>query len=282
MHAARARRRVPPDKQVVLDDTFIPTVLDARAARRLATFITELLGLLHQRGEALGGRVAATGRGALRGDRRLPDAAGDQPLRAAAGALRGLGRAASRGALSRLRGGGGRTGDVHHAVEAPAEAPRLSARSAARVVRAGDRGAARVAQRRAGADARFRFRSSRRSSASVWRRSPDRSLYTTAVFVLAARADVPAEDLRRRFPVAVQDRAGREDSRPRATCSCRACRCTPCRSRRDRFRITPASCTSSWIRATSCGTQLKSSGGVAMHVAGEFPGLAMEFWAIRG
>ena len=27
--------------------------------------------------------------------------------------------------------------------------------------------------------------------------------------------------------------------------------------------------------------QLKNSGGVAMHVAGEFPGLALEFWAIR-
>ena len=31
--------------------------------RGLPTFLTELLGLLHQRGEALGGRVAATGRG---------------------------------------------------------------------------------------------------------------------------------------------------------------------------------------------------------------------------
>jgi len=27
--------------------------------------------------------------------------------------------------------------------------------------------------------------------------------------------------------------------------------------------------------------QLTSSGGVAMHVAGEFPGLTLEFWAIR-
>ncbi len=27
--------------------------------------------------------------------------------------------------------------------------------------------------------------------------------------------------------------------------------------------------------------QLKGSGGIAFHVAGEFPGLAMEFWAIR-
>jgi type VI secretion system protein ImpJ len=28
--------------------------------------------------------------------------------------------------------------------------------------------------------------------------------------------------------------------------------------------------------------QLKTSGGVALQVAGEFPGLTMEFWAIRG
>ncbi len=27
---------------------------------------------------------------------------------------------------------------------------------------------------------------------------------------------------------------------------------------------------------------LKSSGGIAIHQSGEFPGLAMEFWAIRG
>lgn len=52
------------DRQVVLDQHFIPTVLHVRAADRLAAFTSELLGLLHQRGEALAGRVAATGRGA--------------------------------------------------------------------------------------------------------------------------------------------------------------------------------------------------------------------------
>src|SRR3954471_17544737 len=52
------------DRQVVLSDTFMPTVLQVRTASRLASFTTELLGLLHQRGEALAGRVAATGRGA--------------------------------------------------------------------------------------------------------------------------------------------------------------------------------------------------------------------------
>jgi type VI secretion system protein ImpJ len=29
-------------------------------------------------------------------------------------------------------------------------------------------------------------------------------------------------------------------------------------------------------------SQLPTSGGVAIHVGGDFPGLAMEFWAIRG
>jgi type VI secretion system protein ImpJ len=28
--------------------------------------------------------------------------------------------------------------------------------------------------------------------------------------------------------------------------------------------------------------QLAASGGIGMHVAGEFPGLKMELWAIRG
>src|SRR5690606_32442486 len=51
------------DNRVQLDEGFIPTALDCRAAPRLSTFLSELLGLLHQRGEALAGRVAATDRG---------------------------------------------------------------------------------------------------------------------------------------------------------------------------------------------------------------------------
>jgi type VI secretion system protein ImpJ len=47
----------------VLEDQFIPTVLDVRAADPLARFTTELLGLLHQRGETLSARAVATSRG---------------------------------------------------------------------------------------------------------------------------------------------------------------------------------------------------------------------------
>ena len=55
---------VRADQQVVLDDQFIPTILQLQASDRLNTIATELLGLFHQRGEALGSRVSATSRGA--------------------------------------------------------------------------------------------------------------------------------------------------------------------------------------------------------------------------
>src|SRR6185369_15687325 len=41
------------DNQVVLEDRFMPTVLQFAASTRLATFTTEVLGLLHQKGDAL-------------------------------------------------------------------------------------------------------------------------------------------------------------------------------------------------------------------------------------
>ena len=35
-------------------------------------------------------------------------------------------------------------------------------------------------------------------------------------------------------------------------------------------------------RGNELWKQLETSGGLAMHIAGDFPGLALEFWAIRG
>src|ERR1700723_3374159 len=51
------------DRQVVLDDRFIPSVLKAGTGGRLATFLMELQGLLHQRAEALAARAVGSGRG---------------------------------------------------------------------------------------------------------------------------------------------------------------------------------------------------------------------------
>ena len=51
------------DQQVVLDDKFIPTVLPRAGVESTGVVHDGVVGLLHQRGEALSGRVAGTARG---------------------------------------------------------------------------------------------------------------------------------------------------------------------------------------------------------------------------
>ena len=185
----------------MLDESFIPTVLHARTANRLATLTTELLGLLHQRGEALAGRVAATGRGAAAefADFLMLQAINRyEPLLAHYADSR---HAASRGAVS---ASACRWPASWRRSRPPSKRPRKFPayrhdrlrESFDPVIAALRESLSKVLH----AERRSRSRSSRRSSASAWRSSTDRSLYSTAVFILAARADLPSEELRRRFP----------------------------------------------------------------------------------
>ena len=54
---------VKVDKQVLLEDSYVPPLLSVQANRQLAGFLSELQGLLHHRGEALAGRVSDSGKG---------------------------------------------------------------------------------------------------------------------------------------------------------------------------------------------------------------------------
>ena len=187
---------------------------DARAATRLATFMTELLGLLHQRGEALGGRVAATGRG---GSAEIADFLMLQAINRYEPLLAHLRRVGRRciprscsGCACRRR----RAGDVHHPSKRAPAAAGLPPRSPARVVRAGDGGAARVAERRARAardSDSDRAKKFGISVATVADRGAvrHRGVHPGRARGSAGRGAAPA------FPGAVEDRAGGEDSRPR-------------------------------------------------------------------
>lgn len=55
---------VRSDQTIVLDDNYIPAVLRSTTSHVLTGFIRELLGLLHTRGEALAARVAGASQGA--------------------------------------------------------------------------------------------------------------------------------------------------------------------------------------------------------------------------
>lgn len=51
------------DKNVILDDNYISTCINCANTPKLSGFLTELVGLLHHRGESIAGRLADTQRG---------------------------------------------------------------------------------------------------------------------------------------------------------------------------------------------------------------------------
>lgn len=108
----------------------------------------------------------------------------------------------------------------------------------------------------------------------------DRGLVRTASFVLAAKADLPAETLRRHF--AGQTKVGPVEEIRQLVNSALpgialrplpvAPRQIPYHSGLTYFELD---------RDNPYWAKMTTSGGIAFHVGGEFPGLEMELWAIR-
>ncbi|CAN5318338.1 type VI secretion system baseplate subunit TssK [soil metagenome] len=110
---------------------------------------------------------------------------------------------------------------------------------------------------------------------------PDLELQRSAQFVLAVAAQLPGEALRARFPTQVKigtverirDLVNLQlpgvGLRPLPV----APRQIPYHAGFTYFELE--------TRHSEMWKQLESSGGLAMHIAGEFPGLELEFWAIR-
>jgi type VI secretion system protein ImpJ len=108
----------------------------------------------------------------------------------------------------------------------------------------------------------------------------DRSLYTTAVFILAARADLPSEEIRSRFPAQLKiGPAEKIGDLVRLQLPGVPVHAVPVAPRQIPYHAGFAYF--ELDQTDDLWDQLKNSGGIAMHVAGEFPGLALEFWAIR-
>jgi type VI secretion system protein ImpJ len=268
-----------PDGQVVLDDNFIPTVLHARTATRLATLTTELFGLFHQRGEALGGRVAATARGTAAefADFLMLQAINRyEPL---------LAHYADSGALhpeELFQVCVSAAGELATFTTTSKRPPRFPGyrhdrlrESFEPVIAALRESLSKVLTQNA-IPIPLELRKFGIRVAIV----ADRELFSTAVFILAARADVPTEDLRRRFPAQLKigpaEKIGDLVRQGLRGVPVNAIPVAP--------RQIPYHAGFAYFeldQTNELWDQLNSSGGVAMHVTGDFPGLAMEFWAIR-
>ena len=268
------------DQQVVLDEQFIPTILQLRAATRLATVTTELLGLFHQRGEALGGRVAATSRGAAS---ELADFLMLQTINRYEPLLSHFDNTgvihpeaffqicvAAAGELSTFTTTSKRTpkfpGYRHDRLRETFEPVIGSLRESMSKVMTQVAIPIPLEPRKFGI-----------SVAIV----PDKTLFSTAVFILAARADGPAEYVRQRFPTQVKiapaERIGDLVRQGLPGVPVVPVPVTP--------RQIPFHAGYAYFeldQTHELWDQLKNSGGMAIYVPGDFPGLAMEFWAIRG
>jgi len=267
------------DKQVVLEDRFIPTVMSCAAAPRLATFLSELQGMLHQRGEALAARAVASGRG---GAAEIADFLILQAVNRyepvvthyAATARchpESLYRLALEigGDLSTLLTTSRRPtqfpGYRHDALRASFEPVIQALRGLLSTPLQENAIPIPLAQKKFGI-----------SVGTI----ADRTLFDSAGFVLAARADMPTEELRRRFPQ--QLKIGPvEKIRDLVNLQLPGIAIQPMPVAPRQIPYHAGFVYFELDRANDLWRELKNSGGIAIHQSGEFPGMTLEFWAIR-
>ncbi|MEZ5581894.1 MAG: type VI secretion system baseplate subunit TssK [Candidatus Competibacteraceae bacterium] len=268
-----------PDQMLVLDEDYIAPCLDCRGESVLVGFISEILGLLHQRGEALAARVSMSGRGGVAEVANfllLQVVNRFEPLFAHLSTMSGLhpedfyriGLQLA-GELSVF------TSKTRRPISFPAYqhddlqgtfAPLIQdLRQALSLVFEQNAIQLPLQERKYGI-----------------RVSPitDRGLLKSASFVLAVNAEVPAEILRGRFPT--QAKVGTvENIRELVNLQLPGIRLNPLPVAPRQIPYHAGSVYFELDRNSEYWKPLDTSGGFAFHVGEEFPGIEMAFWAIK-
>lgn len=267
------------DKNVLLDDEYIATCLDAKKSQKLSGYLSELIGLLHHRGEAIAGRLADANRG---GTAEVADYMMLQlinrlePMANHMASMNGLHPAdlfsesvQMVGELSTFTSKRKRTPEfpnyLHHDLQSTFIPVMSQLRNCLSMVYEQTATSMPLVEKKYGirvADL------------------TDRSLIGTAMFVLAARADVREDALRNHLPAQIKigpvERIRQLVNAAMPGIVLKplpvAPRQIPYHAGYTYFQLDPQS--NFW-------NELKHSGGFALHVGGDFPGLELEFWAIR-
>ncbi|MFL6674175.1 MAG: type VI secretion system baseplate subunit TssK [Massilia sp.] len=268
-----------PDNRLVLDPDYCPPCLDFRVARRLSAFADELVGLLRQRGQLLASRLSQPG---TAGAAEIADflllqlVNRAEPLLGHLASMTGLhpeelyrALAALAGELATFGAGAKRAAQYpayrHDHLRESFEPVMDHLREALSAVL--DTHAVPIPLE----ERQFGIR------VAVMR---DPELVKSATFVLAVNAQLAAENIRSAFPRQVKI-GSVEKIRDLVNLQLPGIglRALPVAPRQLPFH---AGFTYFELdKASEYWAQLATSAGFAMHVAGEFPGLQMEFWAIR-
>jgi type VI secretion system protein ImpJ len=268
------------NQSVILQEDDIPTVLNAHQATRLAEFLKELQGLLHHRGEALAARAVASVRGAaaeiadflmLQTVNRYEPVI-DHYVASNLVHPEDLYRLYLEiaGDLATLTTNSRRPQKLpayqHEDLRACFEPLMVALRAHLSVVL--EQNAVPIPLQR------------KRFNIEVGMVN-DKTLFDNAAFVLAARAEMAGEELRRGFPAQVTIASVEtiaklvNDHLPGVPLQALSVvpRQIPFHAGYTYFELD---------RNHSRFRELRTGGGIAIHVPDSFPGLALELWAIRG
>ncbi len=267
------------DKNVLLDEQYLPTCVDCKAVPKLTGFISELAGLLHHRAEAIAGRLADARRGGtaeiadymlLQVINRL------EPLTTHLSKMNGLHPVdlyteslQMVGELSTFTAQEKRPPVLpeylHDDLQATFTLVMGSLRKCLSMVYEQTAVSMNLVEKKFGIRV-----------AEI----TDRSMLSSAVFILAVRADVPEEVIRTRLPAQIKiGPVERIRQLVNAAMPGITLKVLPVAPRQIPFR---AETTYFELEKQSAfWKELQNSGGFALHVGGEFPGLEFEFWAIR-
>ncbi len=271
--------QVGADRRAVLDETYIPPSLDCRVSHGLAGFVNELIGLLHQRGEALAGRVSESGRGGAAeiADFLLLQAVNRyEPLVAHLAKTSPLHPEALYRLLLTLAGElatfsldtkrpPGFADYRHDALQETFEPVKTSLRRSLSMII--ERGAVSIPleERRYGIRVAI---------------MADLGLLSQADFVLAVNADVPSEAIRKSFPS--QAKVGPvERIRELVNLALPGIPLSPLPAAPRQIPFHAGVTYFQLDTSHEFWKQLDQSGGLAFHVSGTYPNLSMAFWAIK-
>ncbi len=268
------------DGRVVLDTQYVPPMLHAPAQLVLDGWLREVQGMLHQRGEALGSRLAQPGRagtGEIVDFLLLQVINRFQPLFVHLQRLPVLHPERFYELCLALAGELSTFGERRRPIAYP-EYRHDDLQSCFRTVMADLRQSLSMVLEQTAIPIDLQERKHGIRVAVI----ADVELQRTAMFILAVNAQMPGEALRMRFPTQVKigpaERIRDLVNLQLPGVTLRALPVAP--------RQIPYHAGFTYFELETRGNelwkQLESSGGLAMHIAGDFPGLAIEFWAVRG
>jgi type VI secretion system protein ImpJ len=268
------------DNKLVLDTAYIPPTLHSGSNQILAGYLLELHGLLHQRGEALAARLAQPGRsgvGEIADFLMLETINRQEPLLAQWRQTSILHPKDFYFSAVQLAGDLSTFGSRRRPADLPAYLHDDPARCF-RPLMEDLRQSLSMVMEQTAIPIELQDRKYGIRVAII----ADVELQRTAQFVLAVASQLPGDALRARFPTQVK--IGTVERirdlvnlqlpgvlmRPLPV----APRQIPYHAGYNYFELE--------TRGNEMWKQLESSGGLAMHIAGDFPGLELEFWAVRG